>query len=166
MFKRRLFHIAFVLLVAFSVFGGSFVGHMAVETAVAKSDIPQNTPGNPLSELKQSGTAYTGSANRAPRDLRYTVANLIKRGLQLVGLVMICLMLYSGFLWFSARGNDDQVQQAKDVIRNAVIGMILVAMSYTLVSFVFRSSYVVQDDPTSRECSGVVDAINPFSSCE
>ncbi len=163
MFKRRLLHIAFVLLVAFSVFGGSFVGHIAVETAVAETKVPQNTPGNPLGELKQSGTAYTGNANRAPRDLRYTVANLIKRGLQLVGLVMICLMLYSGFLWFSARGNDDQVQQAKDVIRNAVIGMILVAMSYTLVSFVFRSVFVSQD-PTLRECLGPVDSFI-FGNC-
>lgn len=166
MLKRRFFHIAFVILVACSVFGGSFVGHIAVETAVAETKIPQNAPGNPLGELKQSGTAYTGNANRAPRDLRYTVANLIKRGLQLVGLVMICLMMYSGYLWFSARGNDDQVQQAKDVIRNAVIGMILVAMSYTLVSFVFRSAYVAQENPDARECSGIVDAINPFSSCQ
>lgn len=166
MFKRRLFHILFVLSVALSVFGGTFVARVAVQTATATSSIPQNVPGNPLKELKESGTAYTGPGSRAPRDLRYTVANLIKRGLQLVGLVMICLMLYSGYLWFSARGNDDQVQQAKDVIRNAIIGMILVAMSYTLVSFVFRSSYVVQDDPTARDCSGIVDAINPFSSCK
>ena len=168
MFRRRLVHVAFLVMVGFSVVAGSFVGRVAVEQAVAQSQLKSGstTSGNPLKQLQDAGgKAYTGGKQTTPKDLRYIVSNVVKMALQLVGLIMLCLMLYAGYLWMTAGGDDGKVSEAKTVIRNAVIGMILVGMSYTLVTFVFRSVYVVQDNPESRPCSGFIDAINPFGSC-
>lgn len=157
MFKRRLSQIIFAIAVACSVFGGSFVARVAVQQAIAAPTT------NPLKELQSAGgKAYTGSAQKTPRDLRYTVATVIKMALQLVGIIMLCLMLYSGYLWMSARGDDSKVSEAKTVIRNAVIGMALVAMSYTLVSFVFRSVFIPNPEQTNSENAAENQTVGGF----
>lgn len=169
MLRRRLFHILFTVFVGLSVFSGSFVARVAVEQAVAQTTTKSGVGvgNNPLKELQSAGgKAYTGGKQTTPKDLRYVVANVVKMALQLVGLVMLCLMLYAGYLWMSARGDEGKVDEAKTVIRNAVIGMVIVAMAYTLVSFVFRSVYVVQENPEVRSCEGFIDAVNPFGSCK
>lgn len=164
MLRKRLFHGLFIIICAFSVVAGSFVARVAVKQAVAQSEpyVVQLAQGNPLTELQQAGTPGYGRAT--PRDFRLVVAGFIRMALGLVGIVMICLMLYAGFLWFSARGNDDQVATAKATIRNAVIGMVLVAMTYSLVTFVFRSLFV--PNVAVDKCEGLLESMNPFDGCK
>ena len=47
--------------------------------------------------------------------------------------------MYAGYLWWSAQGNEENVKKAKSTMRNAVIGMIIVSMSYAIVTFLFES---------------------------
>ncbi len=168
MFRQRLFHGIVILIVAFSVVAGSFVARVAVQQAVAQSEESNASvliAQSPLQELQQAGRGYTGGSTKPPRDLRLVVAGFIRMGLGLVGITMICLMLYAGFMWFSARGNDEQVQKAKDTIRNAVIGMVLVAMTYSLVTFIFRSVFVSAGS-TAPQCQGFLENVNPFAGCQ
>jgi peptidoglycan biosynthesis protein MviN/MurJ (putative lipid II flippase) len=42
------------------------------------------------------------------------------------------IIFYAGFLWMTARGNDEQVDKAKRIIKNAIIGTVVVLLSYAL----------------------------------
>lgn len=59
--------------------------------------------------------------------------------LSLVGIAFFLLMLYGGFLWMTARGDEAQAKKARDIIIDAVIGIIIVAAAGIITSFVFSN---------------------------
>jgi len=68
-------------------------------------------------------------------DIRVIIVNIIRWLLGLVGLVLVVIIMYAGYLWMTAGGNEDQITQAKSVIRNAVIGLAIILSAYSIVSF-------------------------------
>lgn len=71
-----------------------------------------------------------GAAVGDPVDPRVIVSVIVRVALTLVGTVLFVLMVYSGILWATAGGNEEQVTTAKGTIRNATIGLILVIGAY------------------------------------
>lgn len=67
------------------------------------------------------------------------VANVIKAVLGLLAIIFVILMLYAGYLWMTAQGNEDQVGKAKGIITTAIIGLIIIVAAYSITSFVFKS---------------------------
>ena len=64
------------------------------------------------------------------------IANLIQVALGVVGIILIVLIIYGGWLWGSARGNEERATQAQNLIRNAVIGVIIIFSAYFITAFV------------------------------
>lgn len=64
------------------------------------------------------------------------IAAIIAIGLGFLGLVFIILILYGGWLWMTAGGNEERVKEAQRTIRNAVLGTVVVVASYALTAFV------------------------------
>jgi hypothetical protein len=63
-------------------------------------------------------------------------AKLINTALSFLGVIFLVLMIYGGFTWMTARGNDQAVDKAKDIIIAAVIGMVIVVSAYAITYFV------------------------------
>lgn len=57
--------------------------------------------------------------------------------LSLIGVLFFGLMLYGGFLWMTAKGDEAQAKKAQGIIVDAVIGLVIVAASYIITKFVF-----------------------------
>lgn len=66
-------------------------------------------------------------------------ANIIKTALSYVGVVFLLVVIFSGFLWMTAAGNEERVTKAKKMITGGVIGMILIFAAYAVTDFVFTS---------------------------
>lgn len=66
------------------------------------------------------------------------LGGLINIVLGLMGVALIGYILYAGFLWMTAGGEDKQVESARTMIRNAVIGVAILGASYTLTSVMVR----------------------------
>lgn len=81
-----------------------------------------------------------GSLNLGNADLKDTVVNIIKFFLGLLGLIAIVMMLYGGFTWMTAGGNEDKVDTAKKIISSASIGLVIVLISWAIVQFVINST--------------------------
>ena len=64
------------------------------------------------------------------------IARILAVLLSFVGVLMLVIILYSGFLWLTAGGNEDQIKKAKQNIRNAAIGLVIVLTSFVAVQFV------------------------------
>lgn len=82
---------------------------------------------------------------------------IITVALQLVGVAFFFLMVYGGFLWMTDRGNEQQVDQARNTIIAAVIGLVVVLGAYAATNFVVNRfiNPVTQSNELRPEQSGV-----------
>ena len=69
-------------------------------------------------------------------DIRITIARIIRVAMSLIGIVMVVLVIYGGFLWMTAGGNDDQIGTAKKIITAAVIGLAIVLSAWAITNFI------------------------------
>jgi len=60
----------------------------------------------------------------------------IQAALALVGTIFLVLMIYAGYNWMTARGDEEKVTKAKDTITRAIIGLIIVVGAYAIQAFV------------------------------
>ena len=67
------------------------------------------------------------------------IGRIIKAALGFVGTLFLILMVYAGFLWMTARGDSKKVDQAKQLIAGAIIGVVIIAGSYAMTDFVIKS---------------------------
>lgn len=65
--------------------------------------------------------------------------DLINAGLSLLAALCVGLLLYAGFLWVWARGNEEEIKKAKDIIQGTVLGLIIVLASLGITKFVFTT---------------------------
>ena len=56
--------------------------------------------------------------------------------LSFIGTIFFVLIIYGGFLWMTARGNEQNVTKAKDLITSAVIGLVIVLAAYAITSYI------------------------------
>ena len=66
-----------------------------------------------------------------------TISTIISVVLSMAGLVFLAIMFYAGLRWMTARGNEEFVTKAKDAMFAAILGFILVILSYAISAFVF-----------------------------
>lgn len=76
------------------------------------------------------------NSNLTDKDARDIVANLINIVLQISGIILIVYIIYAGYLWMTAGGDDEQITKAKNIISACVVGLLIVLSSYSLASFV------------------------------
>lgn len=69
-------------------------------------------------------------------DLFTIIGNIINVALGFVGIILLGLLLYAGYLWMTSGGDAAQVEQAKNYIRNAIIGLIIIVSSFAIVNFI------------------------------
>jgi len=69
-------------------------------------------------------------------DLRVIISRLIRADLGVVGALFLVMFVYGGVQWMTA-GESKRIDSAKKTLVNAVIGMIIIAFSYSIVSLVF-----------------------------
>lgn len=61
---------------------------------------------------------------------------IIQALLSLIGIIFLFLMIYGGFIWMNARGDDQAVTKAKSIIKNSLIGLVIVMAAYAITNFV------------------------------
>ena len=79
------------------------------------------------------------NVNLGGGDIRVTAAKIISAALGLLGIITVGIILYAGFLYMTAGGNEDQVGTAKKYIINAVIGLAIILSAFTITQFVLSS---------------------------
>lgn len=88
----------------------------------------------------------TGLSAAAPEQLARTcatsncIADIIGRLigflLGFVGVVLLVMLLWAGFLWMTAGGEKEKVDRARSMIANAVAGIAIIGLAYVVTGFV------------------------------
>lgn len=81
---------------------------------------------------------FGGSVGLGTADLKTTVINIIKWILGILALTAVVFIIYGGVIWLTSAGNPEKIQKAKKIILNAVIGMVIVLISWAIVIFVTK----------------------------
>ncbi|MFA6161046.1 MAG: IPT/TIG domain-containing protein [Patescibacteria group bacterium] len=72
-------------------------------------------------------------------DPRTIAVNIINALLGLLGIIMLGLILYAGFLWMTSGGDATKVENAQKIIRNAVIGLVIILSAWAIAYYVINA---------------------------
>lgn len=89
------------------------------------------------------------------------IARIIRVILGILGIVLVILIIYAGVLYMSSGGDPTKTEKAIKVIRNAIIGLVIVMSSYGIASFILgRLSGAVRGTIAGGGAGGFTE---PFS---
>ncbi len=74
----------------------------------------------------------------ASTDIFAIIGNLINIFFSVLGVLLLLYILYAGYLWMTAGGEQEQVEKAKSYIKNAVIGLLIMVSSFAISRFVLN----------------------------
>ena len=80
----------------------------------------------------------SGLDKTSSNDLPELLGTIIGSGLGILGIIFFIIMVYGGFKWMIARGNEEDSKKAIETIFGAIIGTVIVLSSYAVTSFVFQ----------------------------
>ena len=64
------------------------------------------------------------------------ISKVITTALTFVGVIFLVLAIYGGYIWMIARGNEQEVEKAKNIIIAAIIGLVIVIAAYAISWYV------------------------------
>jgi hypothetical protein len=73
------------------------------------------------------------------QDLPQIIGRIINVLLGFLGIILLVYILYAGFLWMTAGGDKDKVETSKTMIKNAIIGLVIVIAAFAISNFVLNS---------------------------
>jgi hypothetical protein len=114
-----------------------FFGATATVLAFAASPAMAGLKDDALGQMSTTGTAiYGGATPTTP--LPQMIGRIINVLLGLLGVILVCLIIYAGFLWMTAQGDPEKVKKAKQIMGNAIVGMVLIFAAYSIATFVIE----------------------------
>lgn len=115
--------------------------HAAVATVtVALPSAVWAAPKNPFETAGNlAGQVGEGAGLGQPKSLTQIIGSIINIALGFLGIVLLFYLLYAGFLWMTAGGDEGKVKTAKAMITQAVIGLIIIVAAFAISTFVLGS---------------------------
>lgn len=111
----------------------------------------------PVFAQLDSATSVAETAGLATTSLTTIIGTLINVFLSLLGIIFLGLVIYAGWLWMTAGGEEEKVQKAKDVMIRAVVGLVITLSAYSISVFIINAltdAGIVGNDSSSGSSSG------------
>ena len=86
-----------------------------------------------------AGSDAAGYDTTSEAPLQSIVSVVIKAVLSLLGVIFLILMIYGGFIWMFARGNESEVEKAQGIIRAAIFGLAIILAAYAFTYFIVET---------------------------
>src|SRR5262249_13004315 len=71
-------------------------------------------------------------------DPRVIATNIINIALGFIGIILVAIILYAGFLYMTSGGEADKVATAKKMIVSAIIGLVITLSAWAIARFVIQ----------------------------
>jgi type IV secretory pathway VirB2 component (pilin) len=83
--------------------------------------------------FNNSGVEGSGLSTK---DLKSSINAIIGWALGSLGLIAVILIIYGGFMWLTAAGNEERISKAKQIISAAIIGLVIILLAAAIVYFI------------------------------
>ena len=100
------------------------------------------TSSSTLSTTVEKAGFFNNNSNNID-NITQTIINAV---LSFLGVIFTIIIIYAGFKWMMAEGNTESVTQAKSLLKNAVIGLIIVLAAYAISIAIF--SFFINSNST------------------
>ena len=132
------------LISAFVIFCLLAVSFLLFEPVLAQTD----GAGSGSSIYGNIQKAVEGTPASQQTNALSIVGGIVNVLLSMVGVALVLTIIYAGILWgFLSNGDSAKINKAKQIITNAVIGLLLVFASYAIASFVIDQYFQIQASP-------------------
>ncbi|MCX6796068.1 MAG: hypothetical protein NTW06_01060 [Candidatus Falkowbacteria bacterium] len=84
-----------------------------------------------LNEAREIG--LPGNPDLEPKAAAITIIQYL---MTFLGIIAVVVMLWGGFQWLTAGGNESRVESAKKTILAGIIGLIVIVASYAIVTII------------------------------
>jgi len=86
----------------------------------------------------KTGEAATKAGYGATDETTFAskIGIVIQLAIALAGVFFLALMVYAGYLWMTARGEEEPINKAQKIILSSIIGLVILAGSYSFTAFV------------------------------
>ncbi|MEK7183647.1 MAG: hypothetical protein AAB776_03380 [Patescibacteria group bacterium] len=98
--------------------------------------VPQLHAATSAGDLEGNLDAVQVNSGLGDKELDETLGLLINVLLGLLGIIFLVLVIFAGFLWMTAGGDEKRVAKAKGILITAVIGLVILLSAYAISSFV------------------------------
>lgn len=71
--------------------------------------------------------------------LTQIISGVIKIIMGALGVIMVFIILWGGFIWMTALGTAEKVDKAKKMIYSGIIGLVVILSAYAVATFVINS---------------------------
>ena len=88
-------------------------------------------------------TAPDGS-NLVNRPFNEILLGIINAAVSLLGVISLVVIVYGGYRWMTSGGNEETISEAKRTLSAGVIGVIIVFISWSVVTFIICEAMKVQ----------------------
>lgn len=126
-----------------TIFFSTMIGNvcLAGSSVLAEpSVVDVDNDSNFVTGMEDQTESFLGTAGfSTTMETENIVATVIELVLGFLGIIFVILMIFSGYQWMTAGGNEEQVKKATARIKNAVIGLIIVVFAYAITAFVFKN---------------------------
>jgi len=95
-----------------------------------------------LGKLKLVGGAGGYEVSGDETQFSGILGTVVSAFLSLLGIIFVSQMIYAGYNWMVARGEEEKVEKAKDTIRRSIIGLVIIIGAYAIWMFIFYSKII------------------------
>lgn len=110
------------------------LGSTVALTAHAADD--STTTYVPITASDLLNSNFTSATGLGQGDLNDTIGAIIRAALGFLGVIAVVIVLFGGFKWMTAGGNEEKVGEAKKLIFAGIIGLAIILSAYAIASFV------------------------------
>lgn len=79
-----------------------------------------------------------GQSNK-PQTPTQLAVRIINIALSFLGILLVVFLLYAGFIWMTAAGDEGKVEKAMGIIKTSVIGLIIIFAAWSISYFVIQN---------------------------
>lgn len=72
-------------------------------------------------------------------DITEVVVRIVRYVIGLVGIILLVMLIYGGVMYMTSAGNEEQAKKAKQVLTYAIIGIVIIAMSFLITQFIVNA---------------------------
>lgn len=94
--------------------------------------------GNILGSLSNTGN-ISGYEVANKGDLATVVGGVIYGIMALLGIIFVVLIVYAGFKWMLAQGEEQKITEARSLIIHSIIGLAIILAAYAISYFVINT---------------------------
>jgi len=107
--------------------------------AIPLLSLPALAQNNDPYGINNVNNGLNGSLGGSNTDLRTIIARIINFALGFLGIIAVVIILFGGFKWMTAAGNEDKVSEARKLLVAGIIGLVIILAAWAVSTFVISA---------------------------